>query len=131
MFETARFYTESFTVYGQCRSFEWQQLEEEDPILFTMEPRQGQGSLVTAEHIVAPDRADLLPPAIARFTQSGVYDASTPHRSFLQGGRPWRITPAPRPRVRPQHRRAAAVGDRRRDGGAVDGGGYLRACVRP
>jgi len=86
MFETARAYTESFAVYGQRRSFEWQQLENEDPILFTMESRQGRGSLVTAERIAPPDRVDLLPPAIARFTQSGVYDASTPHRSFLQGG---------------------------------------------
>ncbi len=51
-----------------------------------MESRQGRGSLVTAERISPPDRADLLPPAIARFTQSGVYDASTPHRSFPQGG---------------------------------------------
>ena len=33
-----------------------------------------------------PDRQDLLPPEIARFTQRGVYDESNPHLSFLQGG---------------------------------------------
>jgi hypothetical protein len=86
MFETARAYTESFAVYGQRRSFEWQQLENEDPILFTMESRQGRGSLVTAERIAPPDRVDLLPPAIARFTQSGVYDASTPIVHSCKGG---------------------------------------------
>ena len=33
-----------------------------------------------------PDRQDLLPPAIARFTQRGVYDETQTHLSFLQGG---------------------------------------------
>jgi predicted dehydrogenase len=87
LFHTARAYTESFTVYGEARSFEWQQLEDEDPVLFIMDAlRPGRGRPIRADRISAPDRQDLLPPSIARFTRRGVYDASQPHLSFLQGG---------------------------------------------
>ena len=87
LFETAHAYTESFTVYGETRSFAWQQLEEEDPVVFTLDTLQpGRGRPVQVERIKVPDRQDLLPDAIARFTQRGVYDASQPHLSFLQGG---------------------------------------------
>lgn len=85
--QTARAYTESFAIYGEERSFEWQQIESEDPVLFTLQPlaeRRGRG--VTVERVQAPDRHYLLPPEIARFTRRGVYDASNPHLSFLQGG---------------------------------------------
>jgi len=62
-------------------------LEDEDPIVFTLHPKtEKRGRSVTAERVKAPDRQDLLPKEIARFTQRGVYDASTPHLSFLQGG---------------------------------------------
>ena len=79
-FQTARAYTEAFSVYGDKRGFEWQQLEHEDPLLFTLEPvvpsHRGRG--VTATRIQVPDRADLLPAAIARFTQGG-HGGSHPH----------------------------------------------------
>lgn len=87
LFQTARGYTESFSVYGENVTFEWQQIEDEDPILFRMEPlTPGRGRPISHERIQAPDRRDLLPEPIARFTQRGVYDESNPHRSFLQGG---------------------------------------------
>ena len=87
LFHTAHAYTESFCVYGERKSFEWQQLEEEQPVLFTMEPLQsGRGRPVGVTRVSAPDRQDLLPPAIAQFTQRGVYDAANAHLSFLQGG---------------------------------------------
>lgn len=87
LFQTARSYTESFAVYGEDSSFEWQQIEKEDPILFKMEPRKpGRGRPISVERIQAPDRRDLLPQEIARYTQCGVYDESNPHRSFMQGG---------------------------------------------
>jgi predicted dehydrogenase len=87
LFHTARAYTESFNVYAERASFEWQQLESEAPILFQMEPLQpGRGRPVTASRITAPDRQDLLPPEIRRFTRRGVYDEANPHQSFLQGG---------------------------------------------
>lgn len=87
MFQTARPYSESFAIYGDQRGFEWQQLEEEKPLLFTLQPVTGKrGRPIVSERIDMPDRPDLLPPAIARFTRKGVYDETKPHLSFLQGG---------------------------------------------
>ena len=87
LFQTARAYSESFAVYAEERSFEWQQLEEEEPLLCSMAPLQpGRGRPITAERVAVPDRRDLLPQEIAHFTRPGVYDASQPHRSFLHGG---------------------------------------------
>ncbi len=83
LFHTARDYTESFNVYGEKATFEWQQLEkEEDPVVF----RATNDCSTTGRRVPVPDRQDLLPPEIARFTQRGVYDESSPHLSFLQGG---------------------------------------------
>jgi predicted dehydrogenase len=87
LFHTARAYVESFNVYGENMTFEWQQIEDEEPVLFRMEPlRPGRGRPIKVERISAPDRQDLLPKEIARFTQRGVYDETNPHLSFLQGG---------------------------------------------
>jgi predicted dehydrogenase len=79
-FQTARAYTEAFSVYGDRRGFEWQQLEHEDPILYTLEPVQPnrRGRHVTAERVAVPDRADLLPEPIRRFTEGG-HGGSHPH----------------------------------------------------
>ncbi len=87
LFHTARAYTESFNVYGEKATFEWQQIESEEPVLFRMEAlRPGRGRPVTAERIAAPDQPDRLPPEIRRFTRQHVYDAAHAHLSFLQGG---------------------------------------------
>jgi predicted dehydrogenase len=87
LFQTARDYTESFSVLGENVGFEWQQIESEQPILFRMEPLSpGRGRPIQAQRIEAPDRHDLLPVEIARFTRRSVYDQSNPHRSFEQGG---------------------------------------------
>lgn len=87
LFHTARDYTESFTVYGEKMSFEWQQIETEDPVIFKIEPLQpGRGRPISVSRIIPPDRGDLLPEEIARFTKRGVYDENNPHLSFLQGG---------------------------------------------
>ena len=79
-FQTARAYTESFSVYGARRGFEWQQLEDEDPLLFTLEPVQPsrRGRPITATRVEVPDRTDLLPASIASFTQGG-HGGSHPH----------------------------------------------------
>jgi predicted dehydrogenase len=78
-FQTARAYAESFSVYGDKRGFEWQ-LEHEDPLLFTLEPVQPahRGRPVTATRVTVPDRPELLPNAIARFTQGG-HGGAHPH----------------------------------------------------
>lgn len=89
LFHTARGYTESFNLYGEKATFEWEQIEEEAPVVFRMTPAAtayGRGNEITFERVNAPDRQDLLPKEIARFTQRGVYDETNAHLSFLQGG---------------------------------------------
>ena len=89
LFHTARGYTESFNVYGEKATFEWEQIEGEDPVLFRMRPivtHWGRGNDITEERIQPRDRRDLLPESIARFTKRGVYDENQAHLSFLQGG---------------------------------------------
>lgn len=89
LFHTARDYTESFCVYGEQMTFEWEQIEEENPVVFRIQSqneKHGRGKAIEWERIDVPDRQDLLPPEIARYTKRGVYDATQAHRSFLQGG---------------------------------------------
>ena len=89
LFHTARGYTESFNLYGEKATFEWEQIEGEDPIIFRMKPivtHWGRGNDITEARLSVPDRQDLLPESIARFTKRGVYDESQAHLSFLQGG---------------------------------------------
>jgi predicted dehydrogenase len=78
LFDVAREYMESFDVYGEKMSYEWQQLEADRPVVFRGE---------TGERVDVPDFADLLPPEIRAFTTRGVYDADeNQHLSFTQGG---------------------------------------------
>jgi predicted dehydrogenase len=89
LFDTARQYRESFDASGSKKSFEWQQVEGEEPVIHTKS---------TAEHPIAeseipkrvhvPDYARLLPEPIQRFTTKGVYslDEGEKHLSFTQGG---------------------------------------------
>ena len=76
LFETAREYVESFDVYGSKRSFEWAQVENGQPVLFTGEQ---------AEHLAIPDAAERLPEAIRPYTRISVYDGPDSHLSFKQG----------------------------------------------
>ncbi len=77
LFETSREYVESFDVYADQISFEWQQLEGEAPVLFKGE---------NAERVVVPDYADMLPEGIRPYTTKGVYDSNDHvHLSFKQG----------------------------------------------
>jgi predicted dehydrogenase len=79
-FQTARPYTESFSVYGDHKGFEWPQKEDEEPWLYTLEPAypMQRGRHVTAERVPVPYRPDLLPPALAAFAQGG-HGGSHPH----------------------------------------------------
>lgn len=87
LFHTAKAYLESFAVLCEKVSFEWAVTDDSQPVLHRMgEPRTGRGRPVTVAHVEPPDRGDLLPPSIARFTRRTVYDESDPHLSFLQGG---------------------------------------------
>jgi len=78
LFNAARQYTESFDVYGEKTSFEWQLVEGDEPALHV------GGEKV--ERVKIPDYARLLPESIQRYTTKGVYDADEhQHLSFIQG----------------------------------------------
>jgi predicted dehydrogenase len=91
-FQVARSYTEAFSVYGERAGFEWQQLEDEEPLLFTLQPAnpKQRGRHCTAARVAVPARADLLPPELARFAGGG-HSGSHPHlvhefvRSIIEG----------------------------------------------
>lgn len=79
LFDTARQYRESIDVYGSKKSFEWQLVEDDNPVLHTAKKPENE----IAERVEVPDYAHLLPAEIQKFTKS-IEDAE--HLSFLQGG---------------------------------------------
>ena len=91
-FQTARGYTESFSVYGEHRGFEWQQLEWEDPVVFTLPPNDPavRWRDPQSERIAVPFRPDLLPEPLKKFADGG-HGGSHPHlvhefiRSIVEG----------------------------------------------
>jgi predicted dehydrogenase len=83
LFDTARQYRESFDVTGSKKSFEWQQVENEEPILHTKST--AEAPLSEAEipkRVPVPDFAHLLPAEIQKFTRA-IVDPNA--LSFLQG----------------------------------------------
>ena len=83
LFDTARQYRESFDVYGSKKSFEWQLVEGEEPVLHTAKLPEPE----IPSRVPVPDFAHLLPEPIQCFTTGGVYDAGDhQHLSFTQGG---------------------------------------------
>ena len=77
LFNTARQYRESFDVYGSNKSFEWTQIEHEQPVIHSGE---------VAGRVTVPDSARLIPEPVQAFTSKGVYDADGhQHLSFIQG----------------------------------------------
>jgi len=86
LFDTARQYRESFDATGSVRSFEWQQVEGEDPVLHTKSSVERPiAEPKIAERVKVPDYASRLPEPIRRFTMPAhIQDAE--HLSFLQGG---------------------------------------------
>jgi predicted dehydrogenase len=86
LFDVARQYRESFDAYGSKKSFEWQQVENEDPVIHTKStPERPLSEPEIPTRVKVPDYAHLLPEPIRRFTQpAAIQDAD--HLSFLQGG---------------------------------------------
>jgi predicted dehydrogenase len=81
LFDTARQYRESFDAYGSKQSFEWQQVENEQPVIHTLGLPEPQ----IPRRVEVPDYAHRLPEPIRRFTSPAqIHDAA--HLSFLQGG---------------------------------------------
>ena len=100
LYGVARSYSECFRVYGENESFEWQQLSEENPVLFTRtgefekaedildedSEKSSRGTKIAEKRIQIPDYAHLLPKEIASFTTNTVYNNENTHLSFTQGG---------------------------------------------
>ncbi|WP_165073926.1 Gfo/Idh/MocA family protein [Paludisphaera rhizosphaerae] len=86
LFDTARQYRESFDATGSKKSFEWQQVEGEDPVIHTKStPQAPLTEPEIAKRVTVPDYASRLPEGIQKFTQpAAIQDAD--HLSFLQGG---------------------------------------------
>jgi predicted dehydrogenase len=76
LFDVVRQDRESYDVYGDKMSFEWEQLQDEQHVIF-----DGGENAVRME---APDTDDLLIPEIADFTKRERIDDPN-HVSFLQG----------------------------------------------
>jgi predicted dehydrogenase len=129
LFHCGRPYMEGFTFYGENACYEWQ-MENEPPVLFRMTPivaspppgtlkgersdapsiLSGQKRTLTFERPTPPDRADLLPESIRRYTyhfltgkdeqgrpleDGGAHHGSHPHlvnefiSSIVEGRLPW------------------------------------------
>ncbi len=78
LYDTARQYRESFDVTASNVSFEWQQLEGEEPVLHM----RGLPEHQIPRRVKVPDFAGRLPEPIRKFT-GAIHDAT--HLSFLQG----------------------------------------------
>ncbi len=89
LFDTARQYRESFDAYGSKKSFEWQQVEGEEPVIHVKStPEHPVPESEIPRRTTVPDYGRLLPEPIQRFTTKGVYsqDEGEQHLSFTQGG---------------------------------------------
>jgi predicted dehydrogenase len=86
LFDTARQYRESFDATGSKASFEWQQVEGEDPVIHTKStPQKPLQEPEIPKRVEVPDYASRLPEPIRKFTlPAAIQDAE--HLSFLQGG---------------------------------------------
>jgi predicted dehydrogenase len=86
LFDVARQYRESFDATGSKKSFEWQQIENEDPVIHTKStPEKPIPEPEIPQRVKVPDYAHLLPEPIRKFTMpQAIQDAE--HLSFLQGG---------------------------------------------
>ena len=86
LFDVARQYRESFDVTGSKKSFEWQQVENEEPVIHTKStPEKPLSEPEIPTRVKVPDYAKLLPEPIRKFTMpAAIQDAD--HLSFLQGG---------------------------------------------
>jgi predicted dehydrogenase len=76
LYDTVRQYRESFDIYGDKQSFEWEQIQDEGPILF-----EGGESAV---RIKIPDTDSMLIEEIAEFTKKE-HISDPNHVSFTQG----------------------------------------------
>ena len=115
LYHVARGYTESFNIYGERKSFEWQQLESELPVLFSMKlgansrhilNDYGRGGLVTEERVAVPDYAARIWPSC----RAAVTAAPTPIWCTSSSAAYWRTAiPSPATSTAPTGRAWASA----------------------
>ncbi len=89
LYHVARGYSECFNIYGENKSFEWDQLNGDKHVMFSRDlvwENENRGGKIDEEYVQVPDYAHLLPDVIGRFTYEVAYDEVNPHLSFKQGG---------------------------------------------
>lgn len=94
LFETAKMYSESFHVIGDKSTFEWQQIEEEDPLILTIGGKNidengviWRGKKVAYQKAKMPEFHARLPEPIRKYTIKGkYYDETNPQNSIEAGG---------------------------------------------
>ncbi len=128
LFDTARQYRESFDVDRQQEVFEWQQVEDEEPVIHTKStPEKPLPEPEIPKRVKVPDYAHLLPEPIRKFTTGGDPGRRAP--VVPAGRRPRRLHPhLAHNFLMAVPRRAAGVA-RRRDVGELDDGRHLRPPV--
>ncbi len=132
LFDTARQYRESFDAYGSKKSFEWQQVEGEEPVIHTKStPEHPISESDIPKRTKVPDYA----PSASR-ADSPLHDQgrlqSRPRRTaplVHPGWRPRRLAPALGPRVLERRPRRAAGIARRRNFRQLDHGRPLRPRI--
>ena len=79
-YQAAHAYVESFTIIGEHQSFEWSQLDTEDPVVHTLAPVQTEIRWrdVSAQRHPTSPRPDLLPTELAAYADGG-HGGSHPH----------------------------------------------------
>jgi predicted dehydrogenase len=76
LFDTIRQYRESFDIYASEKSFEWEQVAGEGPVLYS--------GFENAERIKVPETDTMLPKEISRFALKNQI-VNDQHVSFIQG----------------------------------------------
>ncbi len=116
LFDVARQYRESFDAYGSKKSFEWQQVENEDPVIHTKStPERPLAEPEIPKRVKVPDYAHLfrsrfagLPSRRRSRTPStfrsckGVVTADRTRTWFMRSCRPSKATARPFPMPRPR-----------------------------
>ena len=129
LFDVARQYRESFDAYGSKKSFEWQQVENEDPVIHTKStPATSSGRTRDPQ---AGESARLRPPSPRADPPVHPAGGDPGRRAPLvpARGRPWRIAPSSGSCLPDRSQGRPAGFARRRDVGQLDHGRTVRRRI--
>jgi len=88
LFQSARGYSESFSIYGEDATFEATQVHGESPVMFKLSQLGAHpgARTTTDERVYLPDYAHRLPPGIREFTGAVKLDGRGEHPSVQHAG---------------------------------------------